>query len=61
MNSGATAALVGAGLMEAAAVAAIVLLLGILRAPDFVVARFSGAAGPEHFARYYPPDALAYQ
>lgn len=62
MNNGATAALVGAGLIGAAAVAAIVLLLtGVLRAPDFIVARFSGAAGPEHSARYYPPGTLAYQ
>lgn len=62
MNNGATAALVGAGLIGAAAVAVIVLLLtGILRAPDFIVARFSGAAGPEHSARYYPPGTLAYQ
>ena len=37
------------------------LLTGVLRAPDFIVARFSGAAGPEHSARYYPPGTLAYQ
>ena len=62
MNDGAMAALVGAGLVGAAAVAVIVLLLtGVLRTPDFIVARFSGAAGPEHSARYYPPGTLAYQ
>ena len=46
--------------MTALAVVIVLMFVGVIPAPDFVVARLTGAKPPEYSARYYPRDTLAY-